>query len=137
MNNKEKCLTLILLFGTWLTEAHSFLQHFYPETLRLEYSFWLSPSFGVFNLSVIWYIKMLFENLLIVILFFVIIKLRYGFSRKMFLIFILNAGYHAFDFISFIWNYKNNYISYWIVLAIMTISELIIIFGNQNKLKIV
>lgn len=137
MSNKEKWLTLILLFGTISTEAHSFLQHFYPETLEIQYSLWLSPFFEKFYLSVIWYIKMLFENLLLVIIFFVAINLRSGYSDKMFYIFCINIMYHIFDFISFIWNYKETYQLYWALLLIMTISELIIIFGKRNKLKIV
>lgn len=135
MSNKEKWLTLLLLFGTWATEAHSFMQHFYPKTLDITYSLWMQPSFE-FQLSVVWYIKMLSENLLMLISFFLLTQFKNGISKRMYYIVAINAAYHVFDFISFIWNYKETYLSYWILLIVITIWQLFIIFGKQ-KAKVI
>lgn len=131
MSIKEKLLTFLLLFGTWATEAQSFMQHFWPKTLDITYSLWLQPSF-IFQLSVVWYIKMLSENLLMLISFFLLTQFRNGFSKRMFYIAVINVCYHTFDFISFLWNYKETYLAYWILLLVITIWQLFIIFGKRQ-----
>lgn len=134
MNKKEKWLGMILVISTILTETHSVLLAYNEDLDRVKID--LFP-FLKFSLSILWYFKMLFENFLVVIIFFVVGMLKDGYSKGFLKIICLNVFYHVFDFISFVLNYKETYQLYWLVLGIITIWELFIIFGKRNKLKIV
>jgi hypothetical protein len=128
----------MLLVSTILTELHSFIQHAYPETLKESLDFFLYKvllEVEVQKMSPIWYLKMLTENLLCLVIFFVVTQLSKGFSAKMFYIFGINVGYHSFDFISFVWNYKSTYQLYWAMLAFITVLQLLIIFIGAHKGK--
>lgn len=140
MNRKEKILALMLVISTALTELHSFVMAAYPETLNMQMDLFLRYTlFGVEvqKMTPIWFFKMLTENLLYLVIFFVISQLRAGFSQKMFYIFCINVLYHSFDFVSFVWNYKSNYYSYWAMMALITVSQLMIIFTKPKKMRAV
>lgn len=134
MSRKEQWLGMFLVIGTLLTETHSFLMAYNEHLVDVEVD--LFPFLN-FSLSVLWYFKMLFDNFLVVVIFFIFGMLKDGYSKNFLKIVILNAFYHVFDFISFVLNYKQTYQLYWLVLGIITIWELFIIFGKRNKLKIV
>lgn len=130
----------MLLVSTLLTELHSFAMSYYPKVLNMQVDFFLYKSFfniEVQKMSPIWYLKMLTENLLYLVLFFIVTQLEKGFSIKMFYIFSINFVYHSFDFVSFIWNYKSTYQLHWAVLGLITALQLLIIFvvANKNKSK--
>lgn len=134
MNRKEKSLGLLLIICTLLTETHSILTAYNKGLKDTEVDFFL---FLDFSLSVPWYFKMLFENFLIVMIFFIAAMLREGYSLKFLKIICINVIYHVFDFGSFVLNYKQTYQLYWLVLGFITIWQLCIIFDKRNKLKIV
>lgn len=75
---------------------------------------------------------MLFDNLLILIIFFILSRLKNGFSVRFMYIAMINFAYHAFDFCSFIWNFKKDHILYLLVLSIVTVLELSIIFSRDR-----
>ena len=85
-----------------------------------------------YEISVLWYLKMLFDNLLMLVTFFVIMQIGGGFSAKFLYISAINFGYHVFDFGSFVWNFKRDHHLYWLVLAVITILELSIIFSKEK-----
>lgn len=130
MDIKEKSLSLLLLFGTLLTETHSFILLIKPEVQNVELSLFLNYYYEI---SVLWYFKMLFDNLLFLIVFFVITQLERGFTVRFLYIAMINFGYHIFDFGSFIWNFKKDHNAYWLALTIITVWELKIIFGKEKS----
>lgn len=133
MGKKEKWLSLLLLTATLLTETHSFILLIKPSVQDTELSLFLNYHFEI---SVLWYIKMLSDNLLMLVIFFIFTQLEKGFSLRFLYISMINFAYHVFDFGSFVWNFKKDHQFYWFMLAIITVSELIIIFGKA-KAKVI
>lgn len=136
MNRKVIILSVLLIIGHILTELHSFIFKVYPQTYSLEYDLFLSPSYKM-KINFLWYIKMVFDNLLILIVFFVLAKIALSYSRGLFYVVVIYIFYHIADFLSFVWDYKSSHGIYWFLLACTTASVLTVIFYHYHKLKAV
>jgi hypothetical protein len=75
---------------------------------------------------------MLFDSLLILIVFFILTRVKNGFSVRFLYIAMINFAYHVFDFGSFIWNFKKDHYLYLLVLSMVTVLELSIIFSRDR-----
>lgn len=123
----------MLLTGTVLTESHTFILLIKPSVQDIEMSLFLNYHYEI---SVLWYFKMLFDNLLMLITFFILTRIKNGFSVRFLYIAMINFAYHVFDFGGFIWNFKNDHYLYLLVIGIVTVSELSIIF-SRDKARII
>lgn len=95
-----------------LTELHSIIYAVDPKAASSEVDLFLSSQFR-FKLSVQWYFKMMFDDLLIVILCFLLANAYKNYSFVLHLIAIIYAFYHIIDLLLFFWNYKRTVAVYW------------------------
>jgi len=99
----------------------------------------LKPGFSVSNLSILWYVKMVEDSLLLVVLLFAGACQSYSrnyktylewqrYSMRLYIIWGVYFVYHCFDMISFLYNYKTGYVSYIIALSLCSIVALFVGF---------
>lgn len=129
-------LSVILFVSHLVTEFHSFV--FTEKLLNTKLDLFLSPSFH-YELSVIWYIKMLTEILQRIGILYVLGMVSKVISIKFFQVSVVWMVYNIADFLSFIWNYKETAEMYWALLFASTISIYFLIFtkDKNNILKAV
>lgn len=135
MRNESK-YSLLVLISAIATETHSFLAALYPplkEGIKKDL-FW-SADFKM-EIDVLWYIKMIFDNLFIMTILFVGAALSFYTSKKLFYIFSIFLFYNMVDFFSFCWNFKQTTGMYWVFLLCAAAAVLMIIF-KQNKMRAV
>lgn len=120
---KEILIAVSLIFFVFLTELHSFVLYFFPETEDLKVDYFLSPNFKL-NLRLLWYLKMNTEDLLRLNL--LVILMIVAPSKFLLYIFSIYFVYFVIDFFMFLWNFKETSEIYWFLLAASALSILII-----------
>lgn len=128
----------VLIIAHLLTEAHSVLYYFYPNvaTMRLDLFFTSEPmqiyGDGEPGLEFQWYLKMLSENFLLCVTYFVLANIAYRYSLLLFFIACIFFFYHLIDTFLFMYNYKKSASIYWVMLVAMSAS----VFMLFIKLKV-
>jgi hypothetical protein len=118
-------LCLLLIFGHVLTEVASVLTRIWPEAMNQKVNlFWR----GGFDMELYWYIKMSADDLLFTISFFVMSKIAYQYSFRLFLVCVVFFVYHLIDSLMFWYDFKTSHWFYWtmIVSVICTVMFLIL-----------
>lgn len=140
MKNRYIGIVILLVLGHVLTESHTFIYWMWPKSKDYYVDQWfLKPSFKVDQISILWYSKMVEDSLLLVVLLFAGACQAFArnyktylewqrYSLRLYIIWIIYFGYHVFDFCSFMYNYKTNYIAYMVVLGTCTIISLFVGF---------
>ena len=103
---------MVLIIAHLLTELHSLVYALNPKTAETEVDLFLSPSFQ-FKLSIQWYLKMMFDDVLVVVLCFLLANAWKNYSRALYWIATIYAYYHIIDLYLFYWNYKRTVAVYW------------------------
>lgn len=132
----DKILAVILIaVSTLLTETHSFILNKYPKAINETVDIFLSPHYKQ-QVNVFWMIKMTFESLNLISIFFALMIL---FSdNKLFYIFGLFFIYYVLDFFLLMWNFKETAEIYWVMGALCLIfTILLLIFNPKYKMHIV
>lgn len=128
---KEVAIAVLLGIGVILTELHSFVLSIFPQTYDLKIDYFFSPTFKL-NLRLLWYIKMNTDDLLKLILFTILILTTK--SKFLLHIYCIYFVYFVIDSFLFLWNFKETYEIYWILLICSIVSVLFIIFGKPKRI---
>lgn len=130
MKAKEIWGVILIGFSTVLTETHAFILDHYPQSVNINVDIFISPNYKN-EINVLWLIKMIFESLNLIVVFFVFMQLAN--SLKLFIIFGLYWVYYIFDFCLLLWNFKESAEIYHILLTVITsISILLMIFYKKR-----
>lgn len=134
--NKITKIAILLIVGHVLTETHSVVRVVYPESLNVNVNWFWEKKFN-FPISVLWWLKMVSEDVLWCITFFVMAKVSKNISRKFFLIACVYFVYHAIDLFMFLYDYKQTYLVYWLSLAATSAAVIFLIWPIKEKAKII
>lgn len=132
-------LCSLLIAGHLLTELGSVLYLINrPKTWHIDP--FLSPSYefpGGEGIDLYWWIKWVTDDLLWCITFFVLAKIAYQVSFRLFLVGSVFFLYHAIDHFMLWWNYKTSYWMYWVMITavIATIASLFMPEKKQGIIK--
>lgn len=126
--------TLLLGLGHLLTEAGSLSwitsdrKPVYVHPFLSPYYKWYDPK----GIDVHWFIKYVTTDLLFCMTFFVLTKIAYRFSFRLFLIGFVWFLYHCLDLFMLWWDFKT---SYWLYLAVYVaiIATIISLFVPDKK----
>lgn len=119
MKVKILLIGIVLIVAHLLTELHSVVYALDPKAANSEVDLFLSPQFQ-FKLSVQWYLKMMFDDLLVVVISFIAAHFARDHSYVLFWILTIFAYYHIIDLFLFFWNYKRTVAVYWFLGAAST-----------------
>ncbi len=125
-------LSVLLILSHALTEVHSLILFLWPETEHISIDWFWSPTYHM-DLNILWYIKMSMDDICWCTTFFVMAKIAYRYSFKLFLIACIFFGYHVIDTVLFWYNYKSSYFVYYFLLGMVIISVLILILPMRKK----
>lgn len=117
---------VLLIIGHILMEAHSVLYAFYPKSATINLDLFWSRSFKM-KINILWYIKMIGDDLSTIITFYVLTNIAYRFSSALFFVSSVFFLYHIIDLFLFCWNYKRTASVYWVLLAASILSVVFII----------
>lgn len=132
MRKNETFYSIILLLSAAATELHSTLAAIFPELKKgIKRDLFWSPTFKM-EIDLLWYIKIIFDNLFLVTILFIAASVTYYVSKKMFYVFSIFLLYNIIDFFSFCWNFKQTEGMYWIFLIFVFIAILMVIFKRNN-----
>lgn len=135
MRNENK-YSLLILTSAIATETHSFLAALYPQLKEgVKKDLFWSPMFKM-EIDVLWYIKMIFDNMFITTILFVGAALTFYTSKKLFYVLSIFLFYNMVDFFSFCWNFKQTAGMYWVFLLCIVAAVIMIIF-KHNKMRAV
>lgn len=133
-------IVIMLVLGHILTELHTIIMWVNPKSVTCMVGDWFfKPGFNIPGLNVLWYTKMIEDSLLLVVLLFAGACQSYSrnyktylewqrYSMRLYIVWGIYFGYHCFDMISFLYNYKTSYTVYVVVLSLCTILSLFVGF---------
>jgi hypothetical protein len=123
-----KWLATILVIGTILPE----LQGLLPDYIRDKtVSLFLKPGFHL-QLALSWWIKMLFDDFNLIAIFFVLAKVSR--ETKLFYPALILFLYHVVDAFMLVWDFKQSYSIYWVLLVSSIIPIFIMLRKGHLKL---
>lgn len=99
----------------------------------------LSPSYefpGGEGIDLYWWVKWVTDDMLWCITFFVMAKVAYQVSYRLFLVAWTFFCYHVIDHFMLWWNYKTSYWLYWF-LAAAIVATICLLFAPEKKQAIV
>lgn len=128
---------ILLIAGHIMTELHGFAFRLWPEINSLKVDLFWSSTYHNKEVSVQWYIKMLLDDFLYVILLFVMAKIALEYSVKLYLICIIYMLYHVADILNFMYNYKQSWNNYLALLYFSTAATVILILPAREKMHLV
>lgn len=126
---------ILLIIAHVLTEVHGFAWDLWPEINAINLDLFWSSSFKL-KISLHWWIKYLCDDFFIVICFFVMAKISYQYSVRIYMICLVYFLYHIADSICFMYNYKQDRTIYSILLYCSIASTLILI-SPEKKMHLV
>lgn len=133
---KRVVITMVgLLIGAHLlTEAASISAKLWPSVMAEKVNLFYVDGFAMERW---WYVKMTCDDLLLVVTYFVLARVAYRYSIKLFMIACVFSLYHLIDGYMFWYNYKQSHWLYWALMAsvILSILLLIIPFKVSGKYK--
>lgn len=130
--------TVILGVGHLLTEGGTFSwvtsgkQPVYVQPFLSPSYKWYDPN----GIDLHWFIKYVTTDLLFCMTFFVLAKIAYRFSFRLFLIGITWFLYHCFDLFMLWWNFKTSYWLYLITYVAIT-ATIVSLFVPEKRQAIV
>jgi hypothetical protein len=120
----------MLAIGHFIPELANILFYFYPALGTLE----IQPFFGsTEKMLALWYLKYLCEDILWLLVMFLLCKLAYQYSFRLFRVCCLYFAYHTFDFIMLIYNFRRSAWIYWVVVGVTLIATALIGFPERKK----
>lgn len=134
MNRLIAILGFVLIGAHILTEVHGFIYDVFPKINEMNVDLFWSKDFKL-KLNLHWYIKMLSDDLFVVICFYVMAKIAAQYSFKLFLICGIYMMYHVIDAFCFMYNYKQTTEIYYALVLCSSAATLILI--TPSKMKIV
>lgn len=119
-------MSVSLIIGHVLTEAHSLVSLLFPESANMEVNwFWQKIDFKI---NILWWIKLITDDLLWCIVFFVMALIAKQYSLRLYFIVSVYFFYHVIDLFLFMYNYKQTTLVYWGLLGATIISTIALIW---------
>lgn len=128
----SKQLSVLLFLGIMCCNISSVIYVFWPETAKIEYILWLDKGHKQ-KLSVLWYIFELSNILNDFIWTFVLSKVAYKVSYRLFHVSLVFMAYRVTQFYFYVWNRNTTVWSNYIVYLFMAL-VLIYIFLPERQL---
>lgn len=121
----------ILVIGTILPEVQGLL----PEHIRAKVvHIFLKPGFiPPYDVTFSWWLKMLLDDFNLIVIFFVLAKLSRG--TRLFYPALILFLYHVVDAFMMVWDFKQSYDIYWVLLVSSIIPIFILL--RKRTLKMV
>lgn len=144
MRSRYYAIVALLIGSHLLTELHTFLMWANPKTITMYVDNWfLKPKFKVDHLSVLWYLKMIEDSLLVVAILFsgacqcyTVNYEKYlqwqRYSLRLYSIWVIYFAYHLFDLAMFLYNYKTTYWLYIIMMCFSTAAATWVAFFGKK-----
>lgn len=123
-------LCVALVFGHAITELATLLGRRF-EVLQTMYvhPFWWSRE----KIAILWYIKFSTEELLWNIVMFVLCKVAFQYSVRLFRVCLVFFAYHFIDMLMFFGDFKRSYNIYIALMGATMIAAALIAFPEKNK----
>lgn len=131
-------LSVILIVGHLLTETGT-LMYLINDYNPIYVHPFLSPNYQWHDpkgIDLFWFAKYMSEDFLLCIIFFVMARIAYQYSFRLFLIGVIFFFYHVFDLWMLLWNFKTSYWLY-MVLYVVIILCIVSLFAPEKKQGIV
>lgn len=127
-------LAVTLLIATGLTEAHSIIRVLNPATESIQVNWFWKAGFD-YAISILWMIKMMADEFLLIVTYFMMAYIALRFSLKTFLIISCFFFYWVVDNFLFYYNYKQTYWVFWtlLILLVFVVTLLLIPFKERGK----
>lgn len=126
-------LSLLLIFGHCITELASILNNIWPDVMNKKVYWFFEDKKDLQPMELYWYIKSTTDDLLWCITFFVLTKIAYQYSFKLFIVGSIFFLYHFIDAVMFWVNYKTSYWLYWSLLATIVLSIVFLILPLEKQ----
>lgn len=127
-------VSVLLIVGHLLTELSSVLSIWMPEIMSRKVNLFIKDGYPM---EYWWYFKFAADDFLWVITFFVLCKIAYVYSFRLFLICGVFLLYHVADAFMFWYNFKQSHWGYWglLISIILCILFLILPIKKESKYK--
>lgn len=125
-------LVTILVGAHLLTESASIMAKIWPEVLWRKANLFFT---GGYEMEYWWYIKYATDDLLLVATYFVLAKVAYRYSVKLFLVATVFFAYHCIDSWMFWYNFKQSHWLYWALMATLVIALILLVIPIKEKSK--
>lgn len=131
MKKELKHLALLMLFGLVQTESWRLVRWIsYDYSVSMVHPFWFTEE----PIRVHWYFKFLSEDLLMMILFFVIARLAKFISYRFYLFGMIATTYKFIDLLMFFANFKRWENGYTIMIGLAFIATGLILYPKKESL---
>lgn len=131
-------LCILLIIGHLLTESGTIVWELNHRKQAYVNPF-LSPYYkwhDAKGIDLYWWIKYVFDDVLWCTVFFVLAKVSYQYSFRLFLVGCIWFAYHVFDLAMLWWNFKTSYWLYWVIYGTVILC-LFSLFVPEKKQAIV
>jgi hypothetical protein len=131
-------VTAILLICVHVfTEAWQLVWVFIPHADAVSVNYFLDKSAMPKGIPLLWWVKMLTDEVLLCYVFFDYAHTALKTSRKKFMVVLVFFIYHLFDSAMFLYNYKQSHWLYIALLALDCVALVILFLPVKEKAKIV
>lgn len=131
-----KKFTLIIGIGLivihLLSEAHSVLYLLRPDIANQNANGWFVRA-QTFYIAVEWWLKMYTDQLLLCMTYFMMAAIAYRYSVRLFLIIFLYALYHTLDTYLLLFNWKQGFAKYYVLLAFTIAATILLLIPEKKK----
>ncbi len=135
--NRVLLSAIFLIAAHALTEAWQLIWVIWPQSEHINVNLFINKKALPEGMTVLWWVKLLTDELLWCYVFFDYARTALKTSRKKFLVVSVFFIYHAFDFGMFMYDYKQSYWVYWVMLALDAAALVIIFLPIKEKARIV
>lgn len=126
-------LVTILVFGHLQLEFASILGFLFPELQWLEIQPFIASTEKIY---ILWYIKFMCDDTLWIFVMFLVCKLAYQYSFRLFRVSCVFFVYRLFDLFMLTYNFKRSYWVYWVLLGACIIAVALIAYPEKKTAKV-
>jgi hypothetical protein len=127
----------LLIFVHVFTEAWQVVWYFQPGSEQVSVNYFLDKSAQPEGIPLLWWWKMLTDEILLCYVFFDYAHTALKTSRKKFMVVLVFFIYHLFDSAMFLYNYKQSHWLYIALLALDCVALVILFLPVKEKAKII
>lgn len=127
----------LLVIAHLLTNLNCLLAWIWPWMDYKTVDWFLSPSYHL-QMVITWYVKFATTDLMWIVVFYVLAKIAYSYSPRLFLVSVIFFCYHCIDAFLFWWNFRKSHYIYFVMLwaASFSIFSIVYPFTHEKIAKI-
>lgn len=129
-------MVTLLVIGVILTDIHSLIHHFFPQTAEIEYVLWLDKSYKE-KITVLWYFYEITSIINHIIWCYVFARVAGLISHRLFMIAIVFFVYYTTQFAFYIYNRNTVFFSNIIVYIYMSVAILFLLLPSKKGGKLI